>query len=220
MRISKYIHSCLLVEKEGTRILFDPGRFTFAEGGVSPEDFRDLSAVVITHQHLDHVDDASLKRIVNHNPGVRVLTNSAVRARLAESGIDAEVFEEGSRRVASVELKAIPATHEKILNAAIPQNTAFVLDDTLLHPGDSFNASLDVCRGISVLALPVMAPWTTELQVAEFAVRLSPRQIIPIHDGYAKDFFLDSRYENFGKYFSSQGIEFVPLKKPGDSVEV
>jgi len=56
IKITKYIHSCLLFEKDGFKLLFDPGKFTFAEGLVSPEMFSDISAVIITHNHPDHLD--------------------------------------------------------------------------------------------------------------------------------------------------------------------
>ena len=84
---------------------------------------------------------------------------------------------------------------------------------------DSFDRSLDVCRGIELLALPITAPWTTELGVAEFALRLAPKKVFPIHDGYAKDFFLASRYDNYGKYFAKEGIEFVRLEKAGAALD-
>ncbi len=112
------------------------------------------------------------------------------------------------------------AQHAPILNAVLPQNIAYVVNNTLLHPGDSFASSLDAWKGIPVLALPIMAPWMTELEVAEFARRMSPQKIIPVHDGYAKDFFLQQRYENYQKYFSPLGIDFQWLDKPGDSIEV
>ncbi len=37
MKITKYIHSCLLLEKDTDKILFDPGKFSFAEGKVKPK---------------------------------------------------------------------------------------------------------------------------------------------------------------------------------------
>jgi hypothetical protein len=66
----------------------------------------------------------------------------------------------------------------------------------------------------------VMAPWSTELDVARFAGRLAPGRIIPVHDGYAKDFFLESRYGNFDKYFASIGIGFEWMSNPGDLIEI
>jgi hypothetical protein len=61
MRITKYIHSCLLVEKGLDKILFDPGKFSFVEGLVKPAQFHDLSAIVLTHH-------AALKKILDNNP--------------------------------------------------------------------------------------------------------------------------------------------------------
>jgi L-ascorbate metabolism protein UlaG (beta-lactamase superfamily) len=187
---------------------------------VEAESFRDLSAIVITHQHLDHVDPEALAKIVANNRSAPVIASAEIRDLLAKSDIAVEVMESGSRTVGSCTIEAIPAEHAALLNAPQPRNIAYVVDGRFLHPGDSFDRSLDARRGIALLALPVMAPWTTELAVAEFAVRLAPKKIIPIHDGYAKDFFLDSRYQNYGKYFEGQGMEFVGLKDPGAGVDV
>jgi len=49
MKITKYIHSCVLVEDGNTKVLFDPGYMSFVEGMVKPEDFSDISAVILTH---------------------------------------------------------------------------------------------------------------------------------------------------------------------------
>jgi L-ascorbate metabolism protein UlaG (beta-lactamase superfamily) len=215
MRIRKYIHSCLLVDANDTRILFDPGKFSFLDGGVTPETFGSVDAIVITHPHFDHMDADNIGAIVARNPNAVVLANEQIRDQLAGAGVTVQVFASGTRTVGGCELEAIPAQHATILNAAIPQNVAYVLDGRLLHPGDSFDRSLDARKGIDLLALPIMAPWTNELAVAEFAERLAPKTAFPIHDGYAKDFFLSSRYDNFTKYFAQHDIEFVGMKEVG-----
>ncbi|MBV9496176.1 MAG: MBL fold metallo-hydrolase [Acidobacteria bacterium] len=219
MRIRKYIHSCILVESGDARILIDPGKFSFLDGAVKPETFSDLTAILITHPHPDHVDDQALKKIVERNPNAPVLANTQIREQLAKSGIEVEVFEAGTRRIEGCRVEAIGAPHARLLNAEAPQNVAYVIDDRLLHPGDSFDHALDVRMGIEILALPITAPWTSELSVAEFTLRLGPKIVFPIHDGYVKDFFLTSRYDNFKSYFEKNGIEFVALKEPGDSLE-
>ncbi len=209
------------MEKGNDKLLFDPGKFSFVEGLVKPDDFRDLSVIFLTHQHPDHIDDDALKQILKNNPSALVITNTEIKSRLAEKGIvAAELLEDGSRTVGDFTVQALAAQHAQILNAAIPQNTAYVVDETLLHPGDSFASNLDAWKGVPILALPISAPWTTELEVAEFARRMSPKKIIPIHDGYVKDFFLKQRYENYGKYFSQLGIDFQWMDKPGDFVDV
>jgi len=210
----------LLIEKGADKILFDPGRFSFIEGLVKPEQFEHLSAIVLTHQHPDHIDDEALATILANNSSAVVLANTEIRTRLAQKGIATEVFETGSRTLGSFTLAAFDAPHAPLLNATPPQNTAYLVDNSFLHPGDSFADSLDAVKNTIALALPIMAPWNTELEVAAFAGRIRPRQVIPIHDGYAKDFFRRARYENFENYFSRQGIDFLRLDTPGASVEV
>lgn len=221
MRISKYIHSCLLVENRDDKILFDPGKFSFIEGLIDPDQFEKLSAIILTHYHPDHVDEDALKTIVGNNSSAVVLASAEIQARLSEKGIAAEVFETGSRAVGSFDIAALEAPHPPILGEdPPPRNIAYVVDDVLLHPGDSLADSLHAKMNTYVLALPVMAPWMTELEAAKFGVRMRPKHIIPIHDGYSKAFFLEQRYENFKKHFSGKGIEFHSMNKAGDFVEI
>jgi L-ascorbate metabolism protein UlaG (beta-lactamase superfamily) len=201
-------------------MLFDPGKFSFVEGLVNPQQFQSLAAIIITHQHPDHIDDEALKTIVDNNPSVILLTNSEIQARLAAKGMHAQRFETGARAIGGFNITAWDAKHAPILGSRAPQNTAYIVDEIFLHPGDSFAQSLAAKAGTRVLALPVMAPWTTELEVAAFAQRMSPKQIIPIHDGYAKAFFLEQRYENFTKHFSANGVQFHWMNKPGDFMEI
>ena len=72
MRITHLGHSCLLVETGAQRLLLDPGSFT-----PGFEDLEDLDAVLVTHQHVDHVDTERLPVLVAGNPGVRLLAESA-----------------------------------------------------------------------------------------------------------------------------------------------
>src|SRR5438128_12243167 len=109
MRIRKYIHSCLLVDASDTRILFDPGKFSFMDGSVKAEEFRDVAAIVITHQHVDHMDDEAIKTIRANNPSVVVLANEGIRDQLA--GVPVEVFESGKRTVGGCTIEAIVAPH-------------------------------------------------------------------------------------------------------------
>jgi len=219
MRISKYIHSCLLVEEGDDKILFDPGIFSFVEGKVSPATFKDVSTVVITHSHPDHVDIPSLKKILA-NSKASVVTNTEGKTALEKEQIQAIVLEEGDYQTRNFTLHAIAATHEKILAPTLPQNTAYVVNGMLLNPGDSFASHLSTLKGIKALALPVMAPWTTDVEMAQFARTMAPQIVIPVHDGYVKDFFLKLRYDVYESYFSSLNITLQRMYNPGDAVEL
>jgi len=63
-----------------------------------------------------------------------------------------------------------------------------------------------------------LAPFTTELIVSAFADALKPKQILPVHDGYAKDFFLEQRYKTYSEHFEKSGIIFHKISLPGDFI--
>ncbi|MBI3115325.1 MAG: MBL fold metallo-hydrolase, partial [Candidatus Kerfeldbacteria bacterium] len=56
MTITKYLHSCVLLEEDGFKLLFDPGTFVFVEGLFKPADLPKPDVVLITHGHPDHYD--------------------------------------------------------------------------------------------------------------------------------------------------------------------
>ena len=49
---------------------------------------------------------------------------------------------------------------------------------------------------------------------------MRPRQVIPVHDGYAKDFFVNQRYDNYARVFAAMNIQFHKLAEPGAGVTV
>lgn len=219
MRVTKYIHSCLLLEEGGEQMLFDPGTFTFREGLVKPEQFRNIKWMVVTHTHPDHFDVSAIKQIVEIS-GATVIGNDEVAAGLHTVGIPVIVLEDGKETFGEFVLKALPAKHQPILSDTVPKNTSFLVNENLLNGGDSFDAVLETYRGIYALAVPVLAPYLTELHVMDYVLRMLPKRVIPIHDGYAKDFFIQQRYANYEMEFKKLGIELDWLAKAGDSIDL
>ncbi|RYZ20818.1 MAG: MBL fold metallo-hydrolase [Chitinophagaceae bacterium] len=77
MKIKKYLHSCLVFEQDGYKLLFDPGKFSFAEERVTADMFADVQSIIITHIHPDHLDTENLKKIVELSKAT-VYTNTQV----------------------------------------------------------------------------------------------------------------------------------------------
>ena len=219
MKITKYIHSCLLFEKTGFKILFDLGKFSFAEGLVTAEMFNDVQSVIITHNHPDHLDMENLKKIIELSKAT-IYTNAEVSKELFANGLESILVEEGEMTIGPFSLKVLNVAHEHILDSPLPDMQAYVIDSTILNPVDSFEQKLYAYEGINLLILPIMAPFTTELKVAEFGDKIHPKHILPVHDGYAKDFFLKQRYENYAKHFKKRNIEFYAAGEAGFSVEI
>ncbi|WP_353953491.1 MBL fold metallo-hydrolase [Knoellia sp. S7-12] len=183
MRLTHLGHACLLVEIGGERILIDPG--TFAQGF---EDLRDLSAVVITHQHPDHLDPKRLPALAAANPTARLLCDPGSIDVLSGLGIEGQRHQ-GETTIGSVTLTPVGEVHA-LIHDDIPRipNVGVVLrakgEPSVLHPGDSLDGEPG---NIDVVAFPLNAPWQRSREMTGFLRRLNPPVAVPIHDGLLGD---------------------------------
>jgi L-ascorbate metabolism protein UlaG (beta-lactamase superfamily) len=218
MKIYKYIHSCLLAEEDGHKLLIDPGKYTFASGtGLDIHNFMDVSIILITHEHHDHLHIPAVKAI-QASTGAIVVTNSSVKTTLAKQDIEARVLENDVMKLEKFTIQAVTSDHERGLNQ-VTTNNSYLINERLLHPGDSLNPKLQQFKGVHILALPIIAGWGTKVQIADFAKDISPKIIIPIHDGFIKDSYRFGRYRDYAKYFAKAGSDFKPLVNTNEFIE-
>ncbi len=211
MRLTKYVHSCFLIEEGNDRILFDPGIFSFIPGRIDPDVFKDIQAIFITHNHPDHVDTAALKKIMANNPGALIFANTNTQEVLNKENIACTIFEPGEKKVGTMHIRAIRADHEQLL-MPVPQNTAYLVNETFLTTGDSLAYSLRDLKGVQVVALPILAPWGKITEIAEFVGSLQPKHVIPAHDGFVLDGFRERQHSMWQKYFEGGYVDFRPLE--------
>lgn len=209
MTIKKYLHSCLLVEENGKRLLIDPGTFSFIEGKLTSKDIGPVDLILFTHKHTDHLDLDALKELLAMNKAP-IVSHLDVGREIEKMGLSYERIEAGEKWEAEgFTIEAFSAPHDPI-PSEIPHNLAYRINARLLHPGDSL--SVEKIKKIEILALPTAAPWLRAVDMLEFARKLSPKVAIPIHDAFLKDFFVERMYPNvFGPRLSESGIEFRPL---------
>jgi L-ascorbate metabolism protein UlaG (beta-lactamase superfamily) len=180
MRITHLGHACLLVETGGQRILIDPGVFSSAIAGVTG-----LDAILVTHQHPDHVDLQRLPAVLEGNQQARLYAEPQAAALLEEAGIAVKHTQAGEAlSFGPVQVTPVGEKHA-LINEALPRigNLGVVLraegEPSLFHPGDAYDGEPGQ---VDVLALPLNAPWTASRDTVAFAQRISPRVCIPIHD--------------------------------------
>jgi L-ascorbate metabolism protein UlaG (beta-lactamase superfamily) len=156
--------------------------------------------VLITHEHGDHVKPEFVSWLLDRGDDVSVFANQAVADLLAQH--DIAVHTANPAGVSSEDV-----LHEMVPTGATPPNRAYTIDGILTHPGDSYQPSASA----PVLALPLIIPWGSTTASMEFARRLAPKQVVPIHDFYLNELgrnFVSSMAKNV---LAKSDIEVVPL---------
>jgi L-ascorbate metabolism protein UlaG (beta-lactamase superfamily) len=180
MELTKFGHACVRLEKDGCRLVIDPG------GLSDPRALDGADAVLVTHEHFDHFSEEALRRAAAASPGLRIWTNSSVAGRL--DGLGAQIATTGDGdafTAAGFDIRVHGAWHA-VIHPDVPRipNIGFLVDETLFHPGDA----LTVPDGpIDTLLLPVHAPWSTVGDLIDYVREVAPRDAYAIHDGALND---------------------------------
>lgn len=203
MKITKFKHSCLLVEMPAPvnrTALFDPGQMSEAALNVATLEY--LDDIIITHIHGDHVSVPLLQQLVAKFPDVRITAPAEVVTMLAEADITQAIDEE------SPGIVFFDAPHESVEPLfPRPQQHGIHYLDTLTHPGDSHSFR----QTKAILALPVTGPWASTIIAINLAISLQPKYVLPIHDWHWSDEARDMMYQRISEVLTERGIQFIPL---------
>ncbi|MDR1450687.1 MAG: MBL fold metallo-hydrolase, partial [Propionibacteriaceae bacterium] len=139
MQISHLGHAAVLVETAGCRILLDPGDFSSAWHGLAG-----LDAIVVTHQHADHIDQRHLPGLLAANPEAVLLAEPSVPDKWDLPS--ARRFAAGSSHsLGRVRIAAVGGSHA-VIHRDIPRigNIGIVIEapgePRFFHPGDALDA--------------------------------------------------------------------------------
>ncbi|HSJ50704.1 MAG TPA: MBL fold metallo-hydrolase [Actinomycetota bacterium] len=180
MRLTKFGHACVRLENDGRTLVIDPGTLT------EPDAFDGAEAVLITHEHPDHLDGARLAAAADRSRGLAVWSTGPVVEQLDGIGAELRVVVEGdSFSAAGFEIAVIGKLHG-LANPAWPRvpNVGFLVDGRLFHPGDAFTVpGVDV----DTLLLPTSGPWVKAPEFVDYVSEVGPARAYSVHDGFLNE---------------------------------
>lgn len=181
LTLTKKTHSCVRLERDGQSLVIDPGGFTEDDALVGAD------AILVTHEHPDHFDEARLRAALEADPGLRLWTLRSVAERLSTAfpGRVHTVGHGDGFDAAGFDVQVHGELHA-VIHPDIPRitNIGFLVDGSVFHPGDALTVP---DRPVDTLMLPVMAPWNKISEVIDYVREVKPRRAIDIHDALLTD---------------------------------
>lgn len=167
MRIIRYTHACVRLERDGRVLVIDPGIWS------EPHALVGADAVLVTHEHSDHVDRFRLA-------GLGVPVYAPAGAAIAQLDVVA-VRPGGEFSTAGFTVRATGGRHAYSYGRqpGCP-NLGYVVDGQLYHPGDSLHVPQEP---IDTLLVPMQASWLKTSEAIDFVRAIGPRAAYGIHDG-------------------------------------
>jgi L-ascorbate metabolism protein UlaG (beta-lactamase superfamily) len=203
LMLSKFRHSCLLIELGEVRILLDPGGFS-----AGFETLTELSAVLLTHQHPDHLDAERLAALLANNSQAEVIADPASTAQLAAAGVTVRAVNPGEDfSVAGISIAVYGGQHADIAPGfPKPPNVGYAIDGQFAYSGDAYTPPPEP---VQVLAIPTAAPWLRAAETVGYMQQVRPKVVVPVHDGMLAT--TDLYYNIYRRYATEQETEFRVL---------
>jgi hypothetical protein len=208
MQLTKHVHSCVRLDDGERSLVIDPGGFSDLDSALDG-----VSAVLITHEHTDHLDHDRVVAAAQADPRLRIWAPAAVAATLLELGDQVvTVGADESFEAAGFAVQTFGGQHA-LIHPLIPivANIGFLIDGTVFHPGDSFVVPP---APVNTLLLPANAPWSKISEIIDYAIAVRAPFSYPIHDFLVGDAYGTILQRNLVPIVERFGVDFRGWDEP------
>lgn len=178
MKIKKYPHSCILIEAQGKKILFDPGDINFKKEYI--EEWKKVDAIFITHRHGDHCYAKVIKDL-----NVPIYSTKEVSCRYPE--LNVMIVKNGDTvKLDNINIEVVNAVHgylPAMKNDSIKENVGYILDDGVKRvyiSSDTMCFENDYKADIACIAVSGHVSMT-EYEAGLAAKAMGASLLIPVH---------------------------------------
>ncbi len=212
MRLTKLVHACVRLEKDGAVLVIDPGAYS------GPDSMDGADAVLITHEHFDHMQPDTLRAALSGNPGLRVWAGSSVAGQFTDLGDRVRAVAHGDEFTAAGFTVHVYGSRHALLHSEIPvvQNVGFLVDGEVFHPGDALTVPEDP---VGTLLLPISGPWLKLSDMIDYGRAVAPQRGYAIHEALLSPIGLGLIERFLGLAAGTTGAVFSRLE-PGTTVDL
>jgi L-ascorbate metabolism protein UlaG (beta-lactamase superfamily) len=181
MELTKHRHSCVRIDDGDRTLVLDPGGFSDLDAALDGAD-----ALLITHEHGDHVNLDRVRAAATADPRLRVWAPGSVADQLTDLGEQVVAVGAGeSFEAAGFPVRTFGGQHA-LIHPLIPivANVGYLIGDAVFHPGDSFSVPP---AEVQLLLLPAVAPWSKIAEVIDYTIAVRAPRAYPIHDAIVTD---------------------------------
>lgn len=213
MQLTKFTHSCVRFDDGDRALVVDPGIFSEVSAALDGAD-----AVLITHEHPDHLDLEQVRAAAQRQPRLRVWAPAPVADQLADLGEQVLTSAPGQAfEAAGFGVRTFGGQHA-VIHPSIPviANVGYLIEDAVFHPGDSL---IVPSAPIQVLLAPIHAPWSKTAEVIDFVVSVRAPRVIGIHDVLLTETGRGFVENHVGRIGGEHGSEYRYLA-PAETLDV